>query len=148
MLCIETSTFLGSLQKFEGDAEEFIGAWNKKKSEQFLKRKSTWRMKNILNAWTPSVSATVNWLKNFKTFLWCSVNDNGCYPFNIHLWGTVIRRHAPIAEWLHCLGSNSGLRACEDVASDLGLDGVFHRVLLFPPPLTTGWSTWHSHNMA
>ena len=26
MLCIETSTYLGSLQKFEGDAGEFKGA--------------------------------------------------------------------------------------------------------------------------
>ena len=28
--------------------------------------------------------------------------------------------------------------ACEKVASDLGLDGCFRRVLRFPPPVTTG----------
>ena len=30
--------------------------------------------------------------------------------------------------------------ACEKVASDLGLCGGFRRVLLFPPPITTGLS--------
>ena len=28
--------------------------------------------------------------------------------------------------------------ACEKVASDVGLDGSFHRVLQFPRPLTSG----------
>ena len=28
--------------------------------------------------------------------------------------------------------------ACENVTSDLGLVGVFHRILQFPPPLRTG----------
>ena len=31
--------------------------------------------------------------------------------------------------------------ACEEVASYLGLCGGLRRVLLFPPPLTTGWSS-------
>ena len=35
----------------------------------------------------------------------------------------------------HCPGLNPG-RACEKVASDLG--SCFHRVLRFPPTLTTG----------
>ena len=37
----------------------------------------------------------------------------------------------------HCPVSNP-IRACEKVASDLGLGGGFCWVLQFPPPLTTG----------
>ena len=39
------------------------------------------------------------------------------------------------------------LLACQKVASDLGLGGGFHRVLRFPPPITTGVSQI-SRNMA
>ena len=48
MLCIETNTSLGSLQKFEGAAGEFLGA---------------------LSCWHPLISSprfTIFWVKTFK----------------------------------------------------------------------------------
>ena len=55
---------------------------------------------------------------------------------------------------MFCFSSNNlddinsvPFEAGEKDTRDLGLDGVFRRVLRFPPPLTNSWSRI-SHNMA